>query len=76
MRLQNVRRYGVPYICDDLWLCSVKYSACVSGFWGLLDPTPSFAPPRLSKFLATPLVVVIVLLFVFAIIVIIDVHIS
>jgi len=59
-------------ICDDLWLCSVEYSACVSGFWGLRTQTPpglclwiplgDFRPQTpsfvpLCKFLATPLVV-------------------
>ena len=56
----------------DLWLCSVEYSACVFGFWGIrpktptgilsLDPAGDFRQvlqtPFLppSKFLATPLV--------------------
>jgi len=32
-------------ICDDLRLCSVEYSACVSGFWGLcLRPSPGLCP--------------------------------
>jgi len=32
-------------ICDDLWLCSVEYLACVFGFWGLCpDPHRSSVP--------------------------------
>jgi len=55
---------GLQYaICDDLWLCSVEYSACVSGFWPPdptgalpLDPLGDLPPlSPLSKFLATPL---------------------
>jgi len=51
-----------------MWLCSGKYLACVSGFWGLrlqtstgalpLDPAGDPRLPLLSplkKFLATPL---------------------
>jgi len=67
-RTENREQYA---ICDDIWLCSVEYSACVSGFWGLRPrPHRGSAPgPRwgtsvpqtpsfvpLSKFLATPLV--------------------
>jgi len=32
-------------ICDDLWLCPVEYSACVSGCWGLRPrPPPELCP--------------------------------
>jgi len=41
--LSDSKQYA---ICDDLWLCSVEYSACVSGFWGLCrPPDPLFCPP-------------------------------
>jgi len=42
---KSITGLGTYAICDDLWLCSVEYSACVSGFWGIRPQTPSGALP-------------------------------
>jgi len=54
-QLIKLARQASSTICDDLWLCLVEYSACVSGFWGFrrqtstgalrLDPAGGLASP-------------------------------